>query len=227
MTRFPARNKIPEFTVFASLLRMATKYGFFDVRGGLVGDLKSAYPTKWEDFRATEVLGEDVFGSPKPHPNAILNLFLEQKIAFGLPFAAYRAGKAGFSSLVSDEPGTALPHLALASTIYGMEKIRRTMVQLSHSIICNWNLKVCPLEGCVLNVGVNPIEQRMEALKKVVDDIIDESKGDLLAPLSLGDFICVNCAKLVEASHLHCREQFVWRSLPSLLGAGGAGRVSY
>ena len=205
---------------------MATKYGFSDVRDGLVGDLNSAYPTKWEVFRATEVLGEDIFGSPKPHPNAVLNLFLEQKITFGLPFAAYRAGRAGFFSLVIEEPGVALPRHALASTIYGMEKIRRTMVRLSHSIVYSGNLRVCPLEGCVLNVGVNPIEQRMEALTKVVDDIIDESKGDLLAPLSLGNFICVNCAKLVEASHLQCREQFVWRSLPSLVGGGGAGRVS-
>ena len=97
MTRFPARNKVPGYAVFASLLRLATKYGFSDVRDGLVGDLKSSYPAKWEDFRATEVLGEDIFGSHKPHPNAILNLFLEQKITFGLPFAAYRAGRAGFS----------------------------------------------------------------------------------------------------------------------------------
>ena len=226
MTRFPVRNKVPEFTVFASLLRMATKYGLSDVRDGLVGDLKSAYPTKWEDFRATKVLGEDVFGSPKPHPNAVLNLFLEQNITSGLPFAAYRAGRAGFSSLVIEERGTALPRLALASTIYGMEKMRRTMVQLSHSIVYNGNLRVCPRESCILNVGIDPIERRMEALKKVVDDIIDESKGDLLAPLSFGNLICANCAKQVEASHLHCREKFVWRSLPSLLGAGGAGRVS-
>ena len=227
MTRFPARNKVPEFTVFASLLRMATKHGFSDARDGLVGDLKNTYPTKWKDFRVTEVLGEDIFGSPQPHPTAVLNLFLEQKTTFGLPFAAYRAGRAGFSSLGIEEPGTALPHRALSSTIYGMEKIRRTMVQLSRSIVYNRNLRVCPLEDYVLNVGVNPIERRTEALKKVVDDFIDESKGDLLVPLSLGNFICVSCAKLVEASHLHCREQFVWRSLPSLLGAGGAGRVSY
>ena len=220
MTRFPAGNKVPEFTVFASLLRMATKYGFSDVRNGLVGDLKSAYPTKWEDFRATEVLGEDVFGSPRPHPNAVLNLFLEQNITFGLPFAAYRAGRAGFSSLVSEERGTALPRLALASTIYEMEKIRRTMVQFSHSIVYNGNLRVCPLEGCILNVGINPVERRMGVLKAVVEDIIDESKGDLLAPPTLGNLICENCARLVEASHLHYREQFVWRSLPNLLGAG-------
>jgi hypothetical protein len=48
-------------------------------------------PTKWEAYQAAEVLGEDVFGSPTPHPNSVLNLFAEQGIKFALPFAAYRA----------------------------------------------------------------------------------------------------------------------------------------
>jgi hypothetical protein len=102
MARFPARNKVPEFTVFASLLRMTTKYGFSDIREALVEDLKVAYPTKLEDFEAAKVLGEDMFGSPKPHPNAVLNLFLEQRIKFALPFAAYRAGLHGPSALASE-----------------------------------------------------------------------------------------------------------------------------
>ena len=71
---------------------MTTKYGFSDIREALVKDLKGAYPTKWEDFEPAKVLGENVFGSPEPHPNAVLNLFLEQRIKFALPFAACRAG---------------------------------------------------------------------------------------------------------------------------------------
>ena len=88
---------------------MVTKYGFSDVREQLVDDLKNAYPTKWEDFQTAKVLGEDVFGSPKPHPNAVLNLFLEQKIKLALPFTTYRASIGGFSALVSDEPSAVLP----------------------------------------------------------------------------------------------------------------------
>ena len=56
---------------------MTTKYGFIDVREQLIEDLRSAYPTEWEDFKAAKVLGEDVFGLPRPHPNAVLNLFLD------------------------------------------------------------------------------------------------------------------------------------------------------
>ena len=75
MSRFPARYEVPKFSLFAPLLRMTTKYGFSRVRDQLVQDLKGAYPTKWEAYQAAEVLGEDVFGSPKPHPNAVLNLW--------------------------------------------------------------------------------------------------------------------------------------------------------
>ncbi|KAF9646652.1 hypothetical protein BDM02DRAFT_2983215 [Thelephora ganbajun] len=222
---FPARHKVPEFTTFTSLLRMATKYGFSNVREGLVEDLKGAYPTKWEDFETAKVLGENVFGSPKPHPNAVLNLFLEQRIKFALPFAAYRAALGGFSSLVSNEPGVALPRLTLATIIYSMEKIRHEMVRASHWIVYKRNLRVCPQKACSLNVGINPIERRMEVLKKVFDFMVDKSKGDMLSPLSLGDLVCVNCARPLEDIYLGCRKSFVWFGLPSLLGAGGSGKV--
>ena len=221
MGRFPARHRVPEFSTFASLLRTATKYGFSDIREGLVEDLKEAYPTKWEDFERAKVLGEDVFGPPRPHPNAVLNLLLEQRVKFALPFAAYRAAMGGFSSLISSEPGAALPRLTLASTIYGMERIRRVMFQLSHSIVYSGSIDACPQQECVLNIGMDSTEQGTEALKKIFDIMIEKSKGDLLSPFSLGDLVCVDCAKPLEDAHLHYREQFVWRALPSLLGAGG------
>jgi hypothetical protein len=223
VTRFPARHKAPEFTVFASLLRMTTKYGFSDVREQLVEDLKGAYPTTWKAYRAAEVLGEDVFGSPKPHPNAVFNMFAEQNIKFALPFAAYRAALGGFPSLTSDESGTVLPRLTLASIIYGMEKIRDGLAQHAHSIIYDGSPRVCLQKVCVLNVGISPIERRMEALKKIFDVMINQSKGDVLSPLVFGDLVCANCAKLLECAHLRCCERNVWVSLPSLLGGRWGG----
>jgi hypothetical protein len=199
---------------------MTAKYGFSDVRKTLVEDLKSAYPTKWKDVETTPALGENVFGSPKPHPNAVLNLLLEQGIKFALPFAAYRAALGGFSSLASDEPGAVLPRLALASIIHGMERIRHVMVQFSHSLVYNGNLRACPQTACVLNAGM---ERRMEGLKKIFDVMVDKSKGDILSPLSLGDLVCVGCAKLLEDAHLRFREQFVWEALPGLLGGRWEG----
>jgi len=215
------RHKVPEFSVFASLLRMATKYGFSDVREALVEDLKGAYPTKWEDFEAARVLGEDVFGSPKPHPNAVLNLFLEQNIKFTLPFAAYRACLGGPPALVSDAPGTQLPRLTLASIIHGAGVTRRMMTHAAYGIVYLRDLGVCPDRLCLLNVSVSPAEGRKEALKKISDVIFERSEGDMLSPLSFGTLVCVGCAKRLEKAHLDCRKEFVWAVLPCLLGWGG------
>jgi hypothetical protein len=224
VSRFPARHKVPKFTVFASLLRITTKYGFSDVREQLVEDLKGAYPTTWKTYQAADILGEDVFGSPKPHPNSVFNMFAEQNIKFALPFAAYRAALGGFSSLTSEKPGTVLPRLTLASIVYGMEVIRSGLAQHARSIAYDGNPRVCLQRACVLNVGTNPIERRMEALKKIFDVMVNQSKGDVLSPLSFGDLVCVNCAKLLEGAHLRCCERNIWVSLPNLLG-GRWGRV--
>ena len=100
--------------MFASLLRMTTKYGFSEVHEQLVDGIKSAYPTELECLGAGMVLGEDVFGSPRPHPNAVLSLFAEQSIKFALPFATYRAAA------------------------YGMEVIQDGLAQHAHLAV--WNM---------------------------------------------------------------------------------------
>lgn len=189
---FPPRNKVPEFAVFASLLRMTTKYGLSVVREGLVEDLKATSPTKWGDFETAKVLGEDTLGSPKPHPNAILDLFLEQRIKFALPFAAYRAGPCGPSALSDDKPGTALPRLILVSIIYGMGEIRRAMTHVAHGFSYVENLRMCPQMSCVL-YGINSTERKVEAPGKVSDVIVKRSDGDMLLPLSLGNLSCADC----------------------------------
>ena len=205
---------------------MAAKYGFSDVREALVEDLKGAYPTKWEDFEAARILGEDVFGSPKPHTNAVLNLFLEQNIKFALPFAAYRAGLGGPSALVADEPGIVLPRRTLTSVVHGMGMIRQMMTHTAYGIVYRRDLGVCPDRSCILNVGVNLTGARREALNKISDVMpFGEREGDMLSPLSLGILVCVNCTKRLEKIHLDCRSQIFWAALPSLLGWGSWERV--
>ena len=218
MTRFPARNKVPEFTVFASLLRMTTKYGFSDIREALVEDLKGAYPTKWEDFETARVLGENVFGSPKPHPSAVLNLFLEQRVGFALPFAAYRAGLGGPSALASKSPGTVLPRLGLACIIHGMGEMRRAMACVAQRVAYTWDLGACHERACILNVGKRSAKRRMKVLDKVSDVLLQNSGGDVLSSLRLGDPFCADCAKQLKNIHRNCRKQVVWANLPSLLG---------
>jgi len=179
---------------------MTTEYGFSDVRDQLLKDLRGAYPIKWEDFQATKVLGEGVFGSPKPHPNAVLNLFKAQNVRFAIPFAAYRASIGGFLSLMSDEPGTVLPRRTLAFTIFGMHCIQTSASNTARTIIYGGYLQVCPDETCVLSVGINPIEKRMEALEKLYKSWLDEREGGMLTPPSLGH-LCVKCTKTIEPTH--------------------------
>ena len=201
--------------MFASLLRMTTKYGFSRVRDQLVKDLKAAYPTKWEDFEATTVLGEDIFGSPKPHPNTVLNLFEAQNVRFAIPFAAYRASLGGFSVLMSDNPCTALPRLTLASAVRGGGEIRRVMIQAAHTIVYEEKpLSICPDSACVLNVGTRAMERRMEALSQLHDAILSGGRGDVLNPPSLGDLTCVKCTEEIEGIHAIWRK-VCWDLLPA------------
>ena len=201
--------------MFASLLRMTTKYGFSNVRGQLLKDIKSAYPTKWEAHQTAEVLGEDVFESPEPHPNAVLNLFVAQDVRFAIPFAAYRASLCGFSSLISDKSDTMLPRHTLASTIHGRGEILRVMTQAAHTVAHKEKLlSVCPDEACILNVGIKPMERRMEALTKLHNMMIGEREGGVLSRPSFGDLACAKCTKDMEVSHAGWRRG-CWELLPA------------
>ena len=191
---------------------MTTKYGFSDVRDQLIEDLKGAYPTTWEEFRSAKVLGEGVFGPSKPHPNAVLDLFEAQNVRFAIPFAAYRVSIGGFQALINDKPGMALSRRSLASAVQGMHVLSISASNVARMVAYQGYLRVCPDEACTLNVGVNPVEERIEALEKVYWAMIDKREGGLLSPPSLND-LCSNCAKHAEASHAKWGSIF-WESLP-------------
>ena len=210
MFRFPPKRGVPEFPVFASLLRMTRKYGFSNLRDHLVEDLKDAYPTKWEDFQSARVLGEDVFGLPKPHPNAVLNLFEAEKVKFAIPFAAYRASIGGFPALMSDEPGTVLPRQTLASTIQGMHELMFMASDAARMIACRESCQPsCPNAGCVLKVPATTEGK----LKKIYSAVISQREGGILNPPS--DLLCVGCAESMERAHAKWGS-VVWEKLPSM-----------
>jgi hypothetical protein len=213
MFSFPARDEVPEFTAFASLLRMTMKYGFSDVRNQLIKDIKGAYPTKWEAYQAAEVLGEDVFGTPKPHPNAVLNLFEEQNIRFALPFAAYRASIGGFPALMSDTPGTILPRHILATTTNAMHWVGACMGEGARVIAYKRN--VCVYGGCVLSVSAKHVKERMEALGKLHAMFLFKRDGGGLGPLALEHSVCATCTKTIQASDAAWRSK-CWEQLPSM-----------
>ena len=199
--------------MFAPLLCMTTKYGFSDVRDQLIEEVKGAYPTKWEDFINARVLGEGVFGSPKPHPNAVLNLFEAQGIRFAIPFAAYRASIDGFHALISDKPGTALSRRTLASTVQGMHVLSTLVSNVARVTTYGAYPSVCPEKTCALNVGLSPAETRIKALEKVYLAMIDNREGGLLSPPSLKHLLCTRCAGRMEAGYAKYGSLF-WENLP-------------
>jgi hypothetical protein len=180
---------------------MTTKYGFSDIRDQLVKDLKGAYPTRWEDFQTAKILGEDIFGSPKPHPNAVLNLFEAQNVRFAIPFAAYRASIGGFSALMSDKSGTVLPRHTLATTIHGMHVIRSLASHAARVVTYGGDLGECCDERCALNIEINYTREWMEALEKVYDSLVDEREGGTLSSPSLEHLLCVRCARYIKTVH--------------------------
>ena len=198
---------------------MATKYNYSDVREQLLHSLKDAYPTKLKVYQAASVLGEEVFGSPKPHSNEVLNLFLDQDVRFAIPVAAYRAAIGGFSSLISNDPGLALPRLALASTLHGMDMIRSEVSQRAHSIVCDMGLEGCPDRRCVANDDANTLEERAKGLDEIYGVMVKGDKGDVLSPLSLGDAVCVNCATAAEKRY-HRLRATIWENLPRIFRVG-------
>jgi hypothetical protein len=207
--------------VFASLLRMTTKYGFSDVRNQLAHGIKGAYPTKWEGFESGTVLGEDIFGSPKPHPNVVLNLFAEQGVRFALPFATYRAAMGGFSSLICDEPGAVLSRLMLASAVNGMERMRDEFTELAYSAVCDTIMQGCHDTSCAMNVSADPPDWWNGGLKKIYGTMVKDCKRDRLASLSLGNIVCANCAKTLETTHRGwCN--VTWNNLPRMFGVGNS-----
>ena len=197
---------------------MTTKYGFSDVREQLIDSIKNAYPTKREGLETAKVLGENIFGSSKPHPNAVLNLFTEQKIKSALPFAAYRAALGGFSSLTNDNPGTALPRLALASIMFGMEIMRGRFAKLAHSVVCNTSLGDCGEGTCVMNV-VSFTERKTHASDRIYDAMIKGGKGDVLSSLSLEGPVCEDCVRTLEKAYQPWRTK-IWEELPRIFGVG-------
>ena len=131
----------------------------------------------------------------------MLNLFEAQNVRFAIPFAAYRASLGGFSSLMSDKPGTVLPRRTLATTIHGMYEIRDMASSAVRAITYGRHLGVCPDQTCGLNAGIKRNEKRMETLEKVYKSLLGEREGGMLAPPSLGYPLCGKCTKTIGATH--------------------------
>ena len=212
---------MPTFDTFSSLLRIASKYEMPTVRSQLLEVIHDAYPETFERVTPTRTLGERVFSGSTPHPNEVLNLFVQQGLAFALPMAYYMAARRGVSSLMDRRlPQSAtLPPEILQSAINGFVALRELELNETHRLVLRTRTSApCSSLGCTLS---GP--RIFDGHQKVVDRITGPSRSGtkVLQILSLGegdfDGFCENCVKGWEDGHIGVRKK-AWDMLPTVFG---------
>ena len=208
--RFPHRHKTPSFATFSSLLRVTTKYRFQEIRSQILLDLLQAYPTKLSKYKESSCLGEAVFGTPLPHPNSVLNLFVACEVAFALPFAYYRACIAGDpASLDSTDGEIALPLDTLKAALRGQARLRADEVELAREVA----LQDCPAWGACS--GKLPAG-RTKVFDWIHPEVVTQS-GILEKGNFTGTGYCDQCVKIFQED-LSDTKSDTWENLPSYFG---------
>ena len=197
------------------------------VRSQLLEVIRDAYPATFEGLDPSKTLGETVFGRPTPHPNVVLNLFVQQKLTSALPMAYYMAARRGLDSLMDRRlPGSArLPLEILEVAMKGLFTLRETELRETHRLVFgSKGPRSCSESDCPLH---NATGQRvLEAKQEVVDRIADSAHSgtNLLQVLSLREIwgsdclkFCRRCVEGWEAGHANVRKN-VWAVLPGAFG---------
>jgi len=197
---------------------MSTKYQIRDVREQILVDLKDAYPTKFSAYERSTVLGEKVFGDPKPHSNAVLNLFIQCGVAFALPYAYYMASRRGIPSLTNSSPGESLPPSVLAIAIKGLGELKAAELKAAKAIIFGRKTHKCDWLSCYSSSSVFAEKNSDKVFQTLLESIICSS-GDMATNVleapelnSLKLTFCPSCQKAWLDSHRKAREE-IWASL--------------
>jgi hypothetical protein len=234
LPRFPEKNKAPDFATFSSLLRITAKYELPAVRSRLLKVVRNAYPESFEGLTPSKPLGESVFSGPTPHPNTVLNLFIQQKLTSALPMAYYMATRRGPDSLMEERlprNATLTPQI-LRSAIRGLMALREVELNENHRLIFgSKGSRPCSTSNCPSRTPTNP--GALEAYQKVFDHIVGSSQlgtrvlqvpefyedcgGDLRC---VGPGICSSCVERWESGHADLRKK-AWATLPDVFGLKG------
>jgi len=206
--RYLHRRKTPDFATFASLLRMTTKYQFQVIRSQVLLDLLPAYPTQLSDYEGSSDLGEEVFKSPRPHPNSVLNLLLACGVTFALPFAYYRVCIAGDpASLDTSTEEIALPLDTLKTALRGQQRLKTDEVQLSKKVA----LRGCDRWKCTGKY----VSSRVEVFNWIHPEV---KQGGILERGGFdGPGFCPQCLEGFK-SELSTAKKDTWENLPSYFG---------
>ena len=233
--RFPEKNKVPDFATFSSLLRITSKYELPIVRSQLLEAVRDAYPETFEGLVPSKPLGEAVSSGSTPHPNAVLNLFVQQEFTSALPMAYYMATRRGLDSLMDRRlPQSAtLPPDILRSAIRGFMTLREVERDETYRLIFGPNdSHPCLASTCPSRAPTGTVA--LQAYQKVFDHIVvgssqlgtrvlqvpefyEECEG---GPRCISPGVCRSCVERWESGHADLRKK-AWAELPDVFGLSG------
>ena len=236
--RFPERNKVPDFATFSSLLRITAKYEMPTVRSQLLDAVRDAYPGTFEGLAPSKPLGESVFSGPTPHPNEVLNLFVQQNITSALPMAYYMAARRGLDSLMDEHlpQNAVLSPRVLRSAISGLMALREVELNGAHHLIFGpKGTHHCSTPNCPSRTPTG--SAALEAYQKVFDRIAGSSQQGtkvLQVPEFIEDLgddvqgvgpgICSSCVERWASGHAELRKK-AWATLPDVFGLRSRIRI--
>ena len=197
------------------------------VRSELLGFINDAYPEAFDGVTPPKVLGEGIFSGPAPHPNEVLNLFIQQKLTSALPMAYYMAVRRGVDSLMDERlpQRTTLPPEVLRSAMKGLITLRELELNETHRLV---------LRSKVPHSSANCPSRKMgpeasDAHQRIVGLITGFSRSGtkVLEVLSLSSLcggdspeFCESCVRGWEAGHIEVRKR-AWDMMPNAFGLKG------
>ena len=220
-----------DFVIFSSLLRITAKYEMPGIRSKLLEVVRDAYPDNFEGLAPSKPLGESVFSGPAPHPNEVLNLFVQQNLTHALPMAYYMAARRGLDSLTGRGlPRSAtLPPEVLRSAMSGLMTLREVERDETRRLIFGENgTHPCSTSTCPSHALTN--SAALETHQKVLDRTVDHSHlGTKVLQVpefcedrasdsqAAGPSICSSCVEKWESGHAELRKK-TWATLPDVFG---------
>lgn len=233
MVRLPEKNNVPDFSTFSSLLRVSTNYEMSNVRAQLLETIRGAYPEDFEGLDPSRTLGENVFGGPKPHPNAVLNLFVRQDVTWALPMAYYMVARRGVDSLMDSRlsPSATLSGNTLRCATRGLMALREMELKETHRIVFTpkdaTNRVGCSSTQCPSKhpKGASDAEV-VGAHQRTFDRITGSTVGAtrILQVLRASEFaedagskFCQVCVEKIQVAHAEVRRK-AWAVLPEVFG---------
>jgi len=204
-----------------------------NLRARLLEAIRDAYPKNFERLDPSKALGENVFDEPKPHPNAVLNLFVQQKVRSALPMAYYMAARRGLDSLMDTRLPTSatLSGQTLRSAMRGLMALREMELKETHRIVFAASNRVgCSSTDCPSRYPGGPLDTEIiGAHQRTFDRITGSAVAGtrILQVLSAGEFaedteskFCGVCVEKMLAAHGGVRRK-AWVALPEVFCLGG------